>query len=290
VKQESREAYDAALERLKETRGFVFDLDGTLVLGDKRNQGINTVPGAVELLRLLKGRGVPYLAFTNGTVRTVTQFLPILADIGIVLGEDQLMTPTTVAADYFCTRRYRRIMTMGGEGVWRPLADAGLEIVHSSDDDPGEVDAVYIGWYREFGLKDIEAAWIAIENGAALYSASGTPFFSTADGKGLGTSVVLSAPLEAITGRKARVLGKPSLEGLELAGRRLGVDLPDIAVVGDDPDIEVAMAHRGGSMAIYVHSGAHGVEGLDGLAGPERPHLDLACVGDLLELYRRVTG
>lgn len=284
MRERDGEAREAALERLGAARGFVFDLDGTLVLGDKRNLGIKAVPGAVELLQLLDERGIPYLAFTNGTVRTVSQFLPILADIGIVLQEDQLMTPTTVAADYFCRRQYRRIMTMGGEGVWRPLADAGLEVVHSSGDDPGEVDAVYIGWYREFGLKDIEAAWIAIENGAALYSASGTPFFSTADGRGLGTSVVLSAPLEAITGRKARVLGKPSLEGLELAGRRLGADLSDIAVVGDDPEIEVAMAHRGGSMAIYVHSGAHGAEGLEGLSAPEQPHLDLSDVNELLDL------
>jgi len=33
------------LERLRNARGFVFDLDGTLVLGDKRNAGLQPLPG-----------------------------------------------------------------------------------------------------------------------------------------------------------------------------------------------------------------------------------------------------
>jgi len=40
--------------RLLAARAFLFDLDGTLVLGDKNNKNLEVLPGAVELLGLLE--------------------------------------------------------------------------------------------------------------------------------------------------------------------------------------------------------------------------------------------
>ena len=60
----------AALARLRGARGFVFDIDGTLVLGDKNNKGLVPLPGAIELLSYLRDADIPFVAFTNGTLRT----------------------------------------------------------------------------------------------------------------------------------------------------------------------------------------------------------------------------
>jgi NagD protein len=60
-------------ERLRAARGFVFDVDGTLVLGDRRNTGLVPLPGAIEFLELLGARNIPFALLTNGTVRTPEQ-------------------------------------------------------------------------------------------------------------------------------------------------------------------------------------------------------------------------
>ena len=39
------------LTRLRDVRGFVFDMDGTLVLGDRHNHGLRPLPGAMEITR-----------------------------------------------------------------------------------------------------------------------------------------------------------------------------------------------------------------------------------------------
>ena len=57
------------LERLRNTRGFVLDMDGTLVLGDNRNRGLKPLPGAVEFIEHLNRTDVPYVLLTNGTAR-----------------------------------------------------------------------------------------------------------------------------------------------------------------------------------------------------------------------------
>lgn len=273
-----------ALERLRRARGFVFDLDGTLAAGDARNQALQPKPRAAELLALLDAREIPFVIFTNGTVRPVASYVPRLAKMDFPVDESRVMTPSTVAADYFIRQGLSRIMTLGGEGVWEPLVEAGLEVVHSPTSDPGRVDAVWVGWYHEFGMADIETATRAIEGGAGLYSASGTPWFSTRDGRALGTSMVICGALEAITGVRAKVLGKPSVEGLNTAARRLGVPLEDIVVVGDDARLEVVMAHLGGCVSVYIDSGVSGADPFVGVPEAEHPHFSLAHTGELLEL------
>ena len=280
----ARSVSTEVVERLRATRGFVFDLDGTLARGDSLNRGLLAEPGAAQLLQLLTDRGVPWVIFTNGTVRMAAEYVPKLRALGFPVEASSILTPSVVAASVLVRRGVRRVMTLGVEGVWRPLADAGLDVVPSRTPDPGPVDAVYVGWYREFGMADIEAAFAAIEAGAALYSASGTPFFTTATGRAPGTSVVICAALEALTGRGPEIVGKPSRHALECASERLGVPPSELAIAGDDPLLEVPMAHLGGGLAIYVDSGVAGADPFAGVAAHQQPHLYVHGVAELLPL------
>ncbi|HUJ47327.1 MAG TPA: hypothetical protein VLV55_09365, partial [Rhizomicrobium sp.] len=54
--------------RLKRAKGFILDMDGTLVLGDRRNKGLRALPGALDLIAYLQTREIPFVMFTNGTV------------------------------------------------------------------------------------------------------------------------------------------------------------------------------------------------------------------------------
>jgi ribonucleotide monophosphatase NagD (HAD superfamily) len=88
-----------------------------------------------------------------------------------------------------------------------------------------------------------------------------------------------------MTGCRVEVVGKPSLQALRTAGRRLGAPLRELAVVGDDPELEVPMAHRGGSLAVAVTSGVAGEDAFARLPAPRRPHLSVRGVDELLALY-----
>ena len=92
--------------------------------------------------------------------------------------------------------------------------------------------------------------------------------------------------LQGITGCRATVLGKPSIETLRTAGRFLGVDPASLAVVGDDPVLEIAMAHRGGALAVGVTTGLAKEGDFAALPSAKRPHLVLENVGGLLEILR----
>jgi HAD superfamily hydrolase (TIGR01450 family) len=273
-------------ERLRTVRGFVFDLDGTLVLGDRRNHGLKPLPGALAITRWLGERGVPIALLTNGTTRTPAHYARMLREIGFAAADDAVVTPASSAAAVFARRGYRRVMALGNEGLACPLRDVGIEVVPPGG---GEADAVLVGWYPEFTMKALESACQAVWRGAALYSASQSPFFATEDGRALGTSRAISAMIKSLTGCRIQVVGKPSLHALRRARSVLGVPLKDVAVVGDDPDLEVPMALRGGSLAIAVHTGIGGAGSFSGLPAGRAPHLAVHGVGELLSILTNLT-
>jgi 4-nitrophenyl phosphatase len=208
------------LKRLRTSRAFVFDMDGTLVLGDKTNHHLNPLPGALEITRWLSDRRVPFVLFTNGTAHTPQQYVGMLRDVGFPLPDNGVMTPASCAADLFRRCRYRRILTLGGEGLERPLRDAGRVIVRPEG--KPVADAILVGWFREFTMGALEAACFAAWNGAKVFSCSQSLFFATAEGKALGTSRAISAMIKDLTGARIHVIGKPALEALRCAARQLG--------------------------------------------------------------------
>lgn len=275
------------IERLRAARGFLFDLDGTLVLGDKHNKGLQVLPGAVEILRLLQGRGVAFAVLTNGTVSTPSSYATKLAAAGLEVPVTHIMTPASVAAEYFVRQGMKRVLVLGVEGVWRPFQDAGLELVLPSRDDadPATADAVFVGWYREFHMDEIEAACEAVCAGAGLFAASLVPFFATREGRALGSSRAICAMITSVTDVYPVALGKPSPEALASAARILHCQTSQMAVVGDDPHLEIPMAHSGGALAIAVQTGIAGAEAFEELPEAARPHLALRSVNELYRLY-----
>jgi len=96
--------------------------------------------------------------------------------------------------------------------------------------------------------------------------------------------------ITSLTGCGLRVVGKPSLDALRSAADRLGARPADLAVVGDDPQLEVPMAHRGRALAIAVGTGLGGPDAYDDLPAARRPHLQVRGVDELLEMLGGADG
>jgi NagD protein len=60
-------------------------------------------------------------------------------------------------------------------------------------------------------------------------------------------------------------------------------------VVGDDPELEVPMAHRGRALAIAVGTGLGAAGAYDGVPASRRPHLQVRDVYELLILLKETS-
>lgn len=276
-------------ERLSQVRSLVFDMDGTLVLGNSASGAHEALPGAIELLAALKARGVPFRVFTNGTAKAPRVYAASLRAAGLDVDDEEMMTPSTAAADWFVRRGIRRVRVLGLEGVQAPLREAGLEVVGPSET-ADNVEAVFTGWFREFTFPDLEAACRDVWAGALLTTASNVPFFAALGGRAIGASFAINAMIRSLTGKKAKVLGKPSREALRCALRSMGLGPAHevhCAVVGDDPALEMRMANAAGALGVAVTTGLNDSAAFAGAAMAERADIVLSDLQPLTKVLSR---
>jgi len=261
----------------------MFDVDGTLLLSDRSLGSYEVLPGAIETLTALRERSIPFVLLTNGSAYPPAEQAAKLRKVGLPVDDGQMITPSSVTAFLLSRRGIRRTLVLGTRGVGHALVEAGIETVYSGEPRASEVEAVYIGWHPDFGMKDIEAACHAIWAGAQLYAASDVPFFATKQGRTIGYSYAIVGAIRRLTKARVIVTGKPSIHAARFIARQLGMPIRDIGVVGDDPLVEIVMARRAGARSFGVTTGVTGLEAWQGQPERQRPDRVLADLRELLD-------
>jgi len=265
-------------------RGFMFDLDGTLLLSDRSLGGYELLPGAIEVLSELQKRAIPFAVLTNGSAYPPAEQAARLRGLGLPVPDERMFTPSSVAAELMSRNRVGRALVLGSRGVGFALAEAGIEIAFSNEAGARAVDAVFVGWHPDCTMKDIEAACEAIWAGAKLYVASDVPFFATRQGRTMGYSYAIVGAIRRMTRASAILTGKPSVHALRFVARKLGIPVRTLGVVGDDPAVEIIMARRAGATAFGVTTGVMTHADWERENGKRRPHRVLTQIRDLLTL------
>ena len=98
-------------------QGFMFDLDGTLVLGDRTGKSYDVLPGAVDVLNRLSERGIPWVVLTNGSAYPASVQAPRLRAAGLPVPDERLLTPSSVTAGVLARRGVKRALILGSPGV-----------------------------------------------------------------------------------------------------------------------------------------------------------------------------
>lgn len=262
-------------ERIVRAKAFIFDMDGTIALGNSASGGHEALPGAVDLLAAIRRRGTPFRVFTNGTGKPPAAYAAGLRKAGFDVADDEFMTPSSAAAIWFEQQGIGKVRVLGREGVSAPLTERGIECIEPSADASG-VEAVYTGWFREFTFPDLEAACRSVWDGAILTTASHVPFFAAAGGRAIGASYALNVMIQSLTKAELTVLGKPSVTAFHSALTGMGLsamDADDVVVVGDDPVLEIGMAKATGALGIGMTTGLLKRDAIGQLPEDQRPEL-----------------
>jgi HAD superfamily hydrolase (TIGR01450 family) len=263
--------------RLDDVKGFVFDVDGTLVQrgpdGRARPQ-----PGAVEVLERVHASGRPLVLFTNGSHVRAVRIARGLTEDGLPVADHELLTPVESAITYLRRRHAgHRVLLFSTAEIRERLVEAGIRIAVG-----GDAEAVFVVHPEHADLDSIEVAAKVISRGAPLYTASYAPGYAGANGMIFSRSAMVTAAIAKVTGARPRVLGKPSRAAVAEVSGRLGVPSDQIAVIGDDLGMDIALGKLGGSRTVLVRTGISGAAALDRVPERRRPDAVIDGVADLL--------
>lgn len=228
--------------------GYLFDLDGTLYLGDR------ALPGAVETVAALR-RADRRIAFaTNNPLYTAASYAAKLSGLGIATSPADVVTSVDALVLYLQLHHPKAaVMVVAEQLVASTLVSAGFAVTA----DPAGAEVVVVSFDRTFDYAKLNAAYRAVRlHGAALVATNPDPYCPTPDG-GLPDCAAILAAVEACTGAQAEaVTGKPSTHLARAAIDRLGVAPAAIAMVGDRLLTDMAMAESAGMTGVLVLSGA----------------------------------
>lgn len=227
--------------------GYVFDLDGTLYLGDE------LLPGAAETVAALRGAGARVAFLTNKPLELPADYAAKLTSLGIPATPDEVVSSTDALLRWL--RRHApeaRIFPVSEPLVANLLRDEGWELT----DDPDRIDLVVVSFDRTFDYAKLVTAYRAVRNGARIVATNPDPYCPTPDG-GLPDCAAMLAAIEVATGARAEaVVGKPSPHMAATLLERLDLPAADTLLVGDRLLTDVRMAREAGMVAALVLTGA----------------------------------
>jgi phosphoglycolate/pyridoxal phosphate phosphatase family enzyme len=239
-------------------RLVIFDLDGVVYRGSV------PVPGAPELVDFLHGRGAAVRFATNNSTATRRAYVERLSGMGIRASADEIVTSTSATIEHL--RRHApevsTILAIGADGMEAELRGAGFAVTMAADavtEEPGSplsqaYDAVVVGLDPAVDYARLSVAMAAVAGGARLIATNADARYPTPAGFLPGAGAIVAA-LATATGVTPDVIGKPAPAMFSAILDAAGVAPSECVVVGDNPDADVAGAHRAGCAAILVLTG-----------------------------------
>ncbi|MBI2735011.1 MAG: HAD-IIA family hydrolase [Rhodospirillales bacterium] len=226
---------------------YVFDLDGTVLLGDR------LLPTAAETLAGLRAVGRRTLFLTNNPTRTPAQYASHLSALGLPTAADDVVTSALVLIDYLKrTQPGARLMVIGEPALVSLLEEAGFALV----DDPARTDVLVASFDRSFNYAKLQAGFDAVRAGARFLATNGDRYRPTPQGGQPDAAAVIAA-IEASSGRPCeQIVGKPSALTSRYLLDRLAVTPSCCLLVGDRLETDVAMAAAAGMSGALVLTGA----------------------------------
>ncbi|KQZ93907.1 hydrolase [Mesorhizobium sp. Root157] len=223
-------------------RGVLLDLAGVVYDGDTR------IPGAAGAIRRLRAAGLA-VRFVSNTTRSPRQTLvEQLAGFGIGVAGHELITPAAAAIAWL--RLNKRTPLFVVHPKLRPEFE-GLPFAGKP--------AVVVGDAGEtFDYAVLNEAFRQLMAGADLVALANNRMFKDRDGLPSMDAGAFVAALEFASGVKATVIGKPASAFFQAALRDMGCAAPEVAMVGDDAESDVAGALSAGlGAALLVRTGKY---------------------------------
>jgi phospholysine phosphohistidine inorganic pyrophosphate phosphatase len=228
------------LSAVVEIKGLLIDLDGTLYVGGE------PIRGCREALAKLRSSGLLLRFVTNTTRKPRREVLRGLRRMGFEVEEAEIFTPARAAA-----------LMLRGRRCYPLVANTLLEDLEGMVPDDESPEYVLVGDLGEgFTYARLDAAFRHLMSGAELLALQKNRYWRRESGLSLDAGPFVAA-LEYASGKIATVVGKPERGFFRLALEDLSLEAREVAMVGDDPEADVAGARAAGVKGVQVKTGKY---------------------------------
>jgi HAD superfamily hydrolase (TIGR01450 family) len=263
-----------APDRLYE--GYVFDLDGTIYLGDE------ILPGAKRLVEQLREQGKRVVFLSNNPTKDPKMYSEKLTKLGLPTPEEETVNTVVTMTQWLLQNEPDAVVfPISEEPLIRSLREAGIKM----SEDPAEIDIVIASYDRTFEYRKLQIAFDAIwfHKRARLVTTNPDRYCPFPGGRGEPDAAAIVGAIEACTGAKCEVnTGKPDPIMLETIMQMVGLDVSECVMTGDRLYTEIRMALDAGMPSAVVLTGETTAEMLEAEPEENKPDYVLDRIDRLI--------
>ncbi len=256
--------------------GYIFDLDGTIYLGDE------LLPGAKRLILELRERGKKVVFLSNNPTKDPKMYAEKLTRLGLPTPEEETVnTVVTMTQWLLHNHPNATVFPIAEEPLKNALRDAGIKM----SEEPGEIDIVIASYDRGFEYRKLQIAFDAIwfHKRAMLVTTNPDRYCPFPGGRGEPDAAAIVGAIEACTGVKCEVnVGKPDPIMLETIMDMVGLDASECVMTGDRLYTEIRMALDAGMPSAVVLTGETTAEMLAAESEENKPEYVLNRIDRLI--------
>lgn len=263
-------------ELLQRIRLYLFDMDGTLYLGDR------LYSFTIELLDSIKKTGGKYLFMTNNSSKSVEDYIKKLEKLGIEATREDFITSSQATAYYLKEHHDgQKLYVCGTNSLKKELQMEGFTVTENLD----EVECIVMGFDTELTFKKLEdVSKLLLTRPELPYIATNPDLVCPTEYGSVPDCGSVCEMIYNATKKRPIVIGKPSPLMPQLAMSRNGYRKEETAVIGDRIYTDVKSGLNAGITGILVLSGETTVEILN--ASEDKPHLVLQDASEILEVLK----
>lgn len=261
------------MERIKNIKLFLFDMDGTLYLG---NQLFDFTK---DLLEKIRENGRDYLFLTNNSSKSVIDYVKKLEKLGIKAVTKDFLTSSQATA-FYLHKNYegKKLYVCGTKSLIKELENEGFEVT----EDINKTECVVMGFDTELTFKKLEDVCKILLTKDIPYIATNPDIVCPTEFGSVPDCGSVCEMIYNATGKRPFVIGKPSPLMPKLAMEKMGVKPNETAVVGDRIYTDIKSGLNANALSILVMSGETDEEILN--ASEDKPDLVLKNASEILNL------
>ena len=263
---------------LESKKLFLFDMDGTLYLGDR------LFDFTIELLQEIRRTGGKYLFMTNNSSKSVVDYIKKLEKLGISSTREDFITSSQATAYYLHKHHEgQRLYVCGTESLKEELRWEGFTVTEKIQ----ETDCIVMGFDTELTFQKLhDVSFLLLTKKDLPYIATNPDLVCPTEFGSVPDCGSVCYGIKNATGREPIVIGKPSPLMPQLAMQKLGRTPEETVVIGDRIYTDVKSGLNAGCTGILVLSGESTLKTLE--ESPDKPHLVLNDAGELLPCLRKL--
>lgn len=242
------------MKDIKKVKAFLFDMDGTIYLGNQ------LLPGMPELFFKLNRMGKMYYYVTNNSSKTHLEYVNLLTAKGFPAKEENILISTDAMMKWI--KEYAplsKILFLGVPSVEQGLKDAGVCLVDNNE----KPDYVVVGFDKTITYEKVSVACKWIQEGIPYVTTHMDLRCPTDDGF-IPDAGSIVGMIENTTNVKPQlVFGKPYGYMVDYVLQHTGLKKDEIAMVGDRLYTDIAFGVNNGIMSIAVLSGETTLEEIE---------------------------